>query len=169
MAQPLDLGQLELRGDPIPVAEQVALDDPSWGSGAFSVSEAAMLAYQTGAADTGSRLVWFDRTGKQIGVLGGPEHYGDLELSPDGTRAAVTVADSAKRTSDLWVYDTARSVRTRFTFDPGNELAPIWSPDGSRLVFSGKAGALGGVGGLRQKASTGGGNEEELIWRPMAC
>jgi len=29
-----------------------------------------MLVYQTGATDTRSRLVWFDRTGKQIGMIG---------------------------------------------------------------------------------------------------
>jgi hypothetical protein len=36
----------------------------------FSVSEDGVLAYQTGAGETGSQLTWFDRTGKPIGSLG---------------------------------------------------------------------------------------------------
>ena len=31
--------------------------------------------------------------------------------------------------------ELARGVASRFTFDPGNDIYPVWSPDGSRIVF----------------------------------
>ena len=118
-----------------------------------------MLAYQTGTAAAGSQLVWFDRTGKQIGVLGDSAAYGDLELSPDGKRASVSIQAQAG-TRDIWLYDVARGLPTRFTFGPGAALASIWSPDGSRIVFnSNRKGHLD----LYQKASSGAGTEEVLL------
>jgi len=36
----------------------------------------------------------------------------------------------------LWIYDIDRDLRSRFTFDPGNNVAGVWSPDGDRIVFS---------------------------------
>ena len=80
-----------------------------------------MLAYQTGPAAAGSQLVWFDRTGKQIGVLGDPAVYSDLELSPDGKRASVSIPAQAG-TRDIWLYDVARGLPTRFTFDPATSI-----------------------------------------------
>ena len=84
-----------------------------------------MLAYQTGTGAT-ANLVWFDRTGKQIGVLGDAASYDDIDLSPDGKRASVSISDGKQR--DIWLYDVARGLRTRFTFDPANEFGSIWSP-----------------------------------------
>jgi Tol biopolymer transport system component len=107
-----------------------------------------------------SQLVWFDRSGKQISVLGDRASYGDLELAPDGKRAVVSLFDLAGRGRDIWLFDIARGLRTRFTFDPGDELASIWSPDGSRVVFSARR---KGYLDLYQKASSGSGAEEEVL------
>jgi Tol biopolymer transport system component len=38
--------------------------------------------------------------------------------------------------SDLWLYDRARGSESRFTFDPSNDLAPVFSPDGEYVLFS---------------------------------
>jgi hypothetical protein len=57
-------------------------------------------------------------------------------LSPDGNRATVSVYDRAAHNNDLWIYDLARNLRTRFTFGSGNENAGIWSPDGNSIVFN---------------------------------
>ena len=133
MAQRLDLDRLVLTGEPRPVAEQVELNGPA--SATFTVSDAGLLAYQP-AAGRGSQLVWLDRDGRQLGTVGDAAQYGDLELSPDGRQAAVSVLDTATNTRDLWVFDVARGVRTRFTFDPGDEVLPIWSADGTRMFFT---------------------------------
>ena len=60
---------------------------------------------------------WFDRTGKQIGVLGDSRAYADLELSPDQKRASVSTSSQAG--ADIWLYDVTRGLPTRFTFGPG--------------------------------------------------
>jgi serine/threonine protein kinase len=133
MAQPLDVARLALTGEPRPIAEQVELNGPA--SAAFSVSDVSALAYQP-AASQGSQLVWFDRDGRQVGTVGDAAQYGDLELSPDGRQAAVSVLDPAINARDLWVFDVARGVRTRFTFDRADEQSPIWSTDGVRIFFS---------------------------------
>ncbi len=105
--------------------------------GLFSASENGVLAYQTGTAAAGSQLVWFDRTGKKIGVLGDSALYTDLELSPDGKRASVSLPGTGGP-RDIWLYDLARGLPTRFTFGQ-DALTSIWSPDGSRIVFNSTA------------------------------
>lgn len=37
---------------------------------------------------------------------------------------------------DVWVYEFARGVETRLTFDPAPEFSPQWSPDGSRITYA---------------------------------
>lgn len=78
-----------------------------------------------------------------------------------GRRSAeVSLPDPAQRTRDIWLFDVSRGLRTRFTFDPADELASVWSPDGSRIVFnSRRKGHLD----LYQKASSGAGSEDVLL------
>ena len=156
MAQPFDVKRLETTGDAFPIAEQVQAGGGG-AKGAFSVSEEGILAYQTGAAESGSQLTWFDRSGKQTGMLGDLANYASLHLSPDGKRAAVSIAG---RNGDIWIYEVARGLRTRLTFDPEAQHDVIWAPDGNRLVFnSTRKGRLD----LYQKAADGSGSEELLV------
>ena len=83
-----------------------------------------------------SQLTWFDRAGKQLGRLGPIADHGNLELSPDGTRVAVAVTDRARRTRDIWMYQTASGARQQFTSDPADENWLIFSPDGRRVVLN---------------------------------
>ena len=107
-------------------------------TGAFSVSDTGVLVYQS-TASAGSQLVWFDRAGKPVGVLGDPADYADVFLSPDGLHASASVA-APGGTRDIWTFDVARNLRTRFTFDPGNEYEGIWTPDNSRIAFNSSRG-----------------------------
>ena len=136
LMQPFDPVSLELRDQAVRVAEDVLIGGPTGAAGAVTVSENGRLAYQTGSPSL-SRLTWFDRAGKQLGVLGEPGLEGDLALSPDGSRVAVTAENFTSDVADLWVYDVARAVRTRLTFDTTKwNLGPVWSPDGQRIAFS---------------------------------
>lgn len=145
VAQAFDLSQFELRGDARTIAERVQ-------PGAFTVSETGVLAYQAASEDILAELEWFDRSGKQLGVLGEPADYADLALSPDGARAAVSIRDPARRSRDIWLYDVTRRLRTRFTFDPSDDVVSMWSPDGGRIVFNS---ARSGRADLYQKPSSG--------------
>jgi serine/threonine protein kinase len=150
MAQAFDVASLALTGAPFPVAEQV---------GHFSVSETGVLVYKS--SDAGKKqLVWFDRTGKQLGATGPPGEYLFPALSPDEKRVAIDRNDGQTGTYDIWLLDLARGIPSRFTLDPTNDVYPVWSPDGSRIVFgSSRDGALG----LYQKSLSGAGSEEAIL------
>jgi Tol biopolymer transport system component len=160
MAQPMDSKRLELLGDAFPVAEQVQFD-LAYSLGAFSVSENGVLAYHAGGAlQNFSKFLWIDRSGKELGALGDAAQYFDPRISPDGQRVAVDLFDSASRNLDIWMYEVARGLRTRFTFDAAFDRYPVWSPDGSRIAFqSNRQGQFA----LYVKPSSGAGAEELLL------
>jgi serine/threonine protein kinase/Tol biopolymer transport system component len=159
MAQPFDARRLTLTGEAFPIAEKIQTTNTNPPYAVFSASENGVLAYQTGAVGAGSQLTWFDRTGRRIGVLGDLQPYFDLELSPDQKRASVS-STSSQLGADIWLYDVARGLPTRFTFGPGNAAGSIWSPDGNRIVFGS---TRKGHYDLYQKASSGAGAEEVLL------
>ncbi len=160
MARPFDAARLTFTGEAFPVAEKVLMPALGTAIGVFSASQNGILAYQTARGEMKSRLQWFTRDGKPDGTLGEPADFGQALLSPDGKQAAVTIRDQATGTHDLWIFDIARGVRTRFTFDPGEDDAPLWSPDGSALIF---ASNRKGHYDLYRKALDGSSEEEALF------
>jgi Tol biopolymer transport system component len=156
MAQPFDTGKLELTGEPFLLAEQVGLQ-PNVNGSPFTTSENAALVYERGdIAD--SQLAWHDREGKQISTVGPPGNYYSIWLSPDENRAAVE--EERKGSQNIWLIDIARNTPTRFTFGPAWDFCPVWSPDGSRIVFtSGRTGPAD----LYVKPASGSSNEESLL------
>ena len=157
VAQPFDLKARKIKGEPAPLAEQIGTD--SVGLARFSVSRGGVLAYRTG--ESGSRLLWLDRAGKELGVEGDPGELSNPALSPAGDRLAFGLMDPRAGTADIWIRDLARKVTSRFTFGAGDELAPLWSPDGSRVVFSADRGD--GSPDLFDKAASGSGAERALL------
>jgi Tol biopolymer transport system component len=160
VAQPFDAVRLKLGGEAVPVAERVQQSLIGAPSAAFSVSD-RVLAYRTGVGVRGfpMQLNWFDRTGKVIGTVGDRADYSDLELSPDGTRAAVSEQDPGTG-RDIWIFDLARGIPTRFTSDPADEFSSVWSPDGNQIIFSSRR---KGHFDLYQKASSGAGATEDVL------
>jgi len=158
VAQRLDLGRKELIGDPMTLADRVVFKGTA---GAFSVSNAGLVAYRSGG--TGQRqLVWFDRSGKMLGTMGALD-ANDLSapsLSPDGHRAAVQRTVEGNR--DIWLVDATRT--TRFTFDAGVDQRPVWSRDGSRILFDSNR---KGPSDLYMKPSNGAVSEELLLNSPQ--
>jgi len=159
LAQPFDLRGMETTGDGFPIAERVQYI-PVLGRGIFSVSENGVLAYQTGSATDNLQLTWFDRSGKRLSVLDDLAPNASPKLSPDGKRLAVVIIDPQTGRPDIWLYELARGTKTRFTFDPAGERDPIWSPDGTRIVFTSNR---RGHFDLYQKAASGAGSEELLL------
>jgi serine/threonine protein kinase len=158
-AQKFDPDRLTLSGEPVAVAHDVEYV-PTWGDAGFSVSENGVLTHQSGGR-LDRQLIWYDRSGKQLSVLGEPAEYRDNpRLSPDGRRVAVMRIDPEVRSGDIWLYDVARGTGSRLTFDPSVEEHPVWSPDGSRLLYSSNR---AGVGDIYQKSATGAGPEEAIF------
>ncbi len=131
-AQPFDDRKAQLHGEPHLLAEGVHHHlGPS--NAAFSVSQAGVLVYET--ATPTSRLIWLDRQGREVGQLGQPSVVQGFRISPEGGRVAIDIAERRTGTSDIWLFELSRGVSTRLHFDSVDEILPMWSPDGSKLIY----------------------------------
>jgi Tol biopolymer transport system component len=132
-AQPFDPGSLAFKAEPFSLADEVNYLQfinllP------ISASDNGLLAYQS--IDTPKQqLVWLDREGNQIGVLGGPGEFGQPRISPDGQRVAVSRLSTNKETADMWVLDVTGSRSMQLTSDASHEGSPVWSPDGREVTY----------------------------------
>jgi WD40 repeat protein len=152
MAQGFDPSRAELEGDPAVVAQGVT---------DFTASSNGVLAYSQGHVIP-MQLTWFNRQGKVLGTVGEPGIIPLPALSPDGATVAVPRLNETGGI-DLWLYNLARGTRSRFTFDKKENYCPVWSPDGSRIVF---ASTQDGSAAIYQKTVNGMGGEERLEISP---
>jgi Tol biopolymer transport system component len=101
-----------------------------------------MLVYRE-APSSVSQLTWVGRDGSTLGTLAASGRFAGLSLSRDQRRVAVTVSETDGG-STIWIGDVNRSVLSRFTFGPGRDQFPVWSPDNLRIVYvTQKAGVTG--------------------------
>jgi Tol biopolymer transport system component len=114
-----------------------------------------------------SILTFLDRYGKHTGQIGERALYEATILSPDGKRIATIKDDLENESADLWVFDVATGATTRFTTSVRTEFVetPVWSPDGSRLVY---VAMRKGQEGVYARAANGQGAEELLYKNPGA-
>ncbi len=135
LAQRFDLKRFALTGEPTAVLTDIQYQ-PQVRRAVFAVSDNDLLLVQTGGGVALSQPLWFDRKGNEAGAVGKPDVYGNVFLAPNGRSVAVDKTDMASLNTDVWTYELQRESAKRLTFDPGFDVAPIWSPDASRLVFS---------------------------------
>ena len=156
VARPVDLSRGTV-SEPISVAEPAG-SDSAVRRGAFSVSATGVLAYRSRSAAR-RQLVWLDRKGFQIGTVGGADDAAPTNptLAPNGRRIALS--RTVRGNPDIWIVENDR-VLSRLTFDPSNDSAAVWSPDGERLAFSS---TRNGVFDIFEKASSGSGDERGLL------
>jgi Tol biopolymer transport system component len=168
-AQAVDAATLAPEGEPVRVADEVLVDEGN-GRGHFSASHNGVLAFFFSAdsaagaggglqSDTGMfQLTWVDRTAQPIGTVGTPRPIRGVEVSPDASRVAVHHHEAAG--GNIWVVEP-RGTETRLTFNASeHNSAPIWSPDGSHIVF---AALRNGKWGLYRKVSTPSDTDELLF------
>jgi eukaryotic-like serine/threonine-protein kinase len=155
-----DSRRLAVSGEPVPVIDQVM--HTAIGSANFSVSRNGTLVYVAGgsalAQNVSSRsLVWVDRRGIETPVGAPTRPYGVARLSPDGTRVAVDIRGPG---SDIWVWDLVRNTLTPLNLDAAVDLAPVWTQDGRKIIWSSSRG--GGNPNVYLQSADGTGPVERL-------
>ena len=134
MAQAFDEKKLQIRGQAFPVGPDRFLYDQLLWRGVFSCSANGILAYQGAHNGADSRLIMFDRAGKElktVGTRGGSQRPQD----PDGQRLAVVALDSSVANYKLWIYDLFREksdtpylwIQPRYFSDLGTAMGTPWS------------------------------------------
>jgi Tol biopolymer transport system component len=158
VAYSFDTGRATVAGEPIPVAQAVGSDDGAFHS-AFSVSALGVLAHRAGAGAR-RQLVWVDRTSKVSGAVGPLDEnaLSNPGLAPDGQRVAVN--RTVQGNNDVWLIEVGRGVASRFTFNVALDSAPLWSPDGSQVVFRS---TRNGAYDLFEKSASGTADEQPLL------
>jgi len=140
-ARPFDAKSLELSGDEQEVVDDVMVIEGA-ARGVFSATD-DVLVFQQGEEHTLGELVWLDRSGATVGRVGDVASYFSLAVSPDGLKVAVPVSNMVIGTNDIWICDVQRDLRSRVTFDDGEDLSPVWSSDGRQVYFvSNRSGEL---------------------------
>ena len=134
VAAPVDLAAGKLTAAPQVIASKTARS-PSTYYGSFSVSQGSTVAYSADSATNQSQLTWFDENGKEIGRVGPVGVMANPAISPDGTRVALDSNDLKANNVDVWVFELAHGGGSRFTFNPAEEVTPVWSRDGTTIAY----------------------------------
>lgn len=134
-AQRFDWKRAALSGEATAILPDIQ-NVPQISRSVFAVSQGGLLVAQTGNQVALSQLMWFDRKGKELGVLGKPDVYDNVSVAPNRASAAVSKTDMGSHNTDIWTYDLQRDSFKRVTFDPAIDIGPVWSPDAAQLVFS---------------------------------
>ena len=140
---------------PITLPEHPRLENE--GGAAYDLSPDGTFVYLPGGpARYAQRVVWVDRDGRTEALPISERDLGSAVLSPDGRQAAVQVNAG---TIGIWLYDFDRKTFTPFVTGPGSSQAPLWTPDGTRLIYRG---TRNGTRDIYIKAADGTGSETRL-------
>jgi len=133
-ANPIDISKGATHGEPQVAADQVGFQ-PATYWGAFSVAENGTIVYNRTVGATLSQLTWYDRSGKELGHVGEVGVLANSSLSPDNSQVAVDIADAKASNVDIWLSDLKHTATSRFTFGRAEDVAAIWSRDGTLIAY----------------------------------
>jgi hypothetical protein len=133
VALPFDVRARRATAAPVTVASATRWFGPV-GAAAFAVSADGRVLVHA-PPPRPRRLLWLDRTGKQIADVGVPRLYNQVQLSRDGTRAAVDIWNKENGGRDLWLIDLATGSPTRVTVEPVDVYLGSWSVDEQSLIY----------------------------------
>jgi len=156
--QAFDVKRLQLNGQPFFVAEHAGRSSAFMS--AVSASDVGTIAY-AGTIPQNGRLTWIDRSGNTLETPVTPDgDYPDFRLSPDEKRLAVSLVNVKAGLVEIWLTDLARNSTSRFASGGLVTGTPIWSPDGTRLVFRTNR---NGLTELYERSAAGGGSERPIL------
>jgi len=130
-----DLDRLETIGQGVPVLEGVAGNAVVTGGAQVALSSDGTIVFLPGATGASMRPVeWITQDGRTSVLRAAKSDWANPRFSPDGQKLAVDISDGTQR--DIWVYEVARDSLTQLSFDPANDIQPVWTPDGRRITFA---------------------------------
>jgi len=135
-AQPFNARALATTGEAVAISDAPGAAGGLYSSGrAVSASSSGTIAY-LGDRLPNTRLVWFDRSGRETGTLAAPEgRYQEITIAPDNKRATI-VRFATQSDADIWIADLERGGATRFSSERALNIEALWSPDSTRILFA---------------------------------
>lgn len=134
ISAPFDSGG-KVTGEPVVVTDHVSYE-PSVNYSAFAAGGDDTVVYSAGAgAIVLSALVWYDRSGKELGRIGAPALIANPSIAPEGDYVAADIAYLKTSNVDIWIEDLSHGTASRFTFEPSEEATAIWSRDGRTIAY----------------------------------
>jgi Tol biopolymer transport system component len=132
MAQPFDPERLELAGSAVIVFSRELSKDGAFSRVNVSLSENGAAVFQS-LTDAAPELVWFDRSGREVGRVA-QSGLSAAELSPNGRFLAATSDEGRNGRPIVRIVDLSRGIASNLT-GGGHESNPTWSPDGTRIAY----------------------------------
>ncbi|MCX5755112.1 MAG: protein kinase, partial [Gemmatimonadetes bacterium] len=163
-AAPFDIKTLTFTQPPTPMMSGVRTSNNAADMAVSANGTAIFVAGTSGGGGMLVEPVWVTRAGamtlmdsawtmEMSQVLNGNA----IALSPDGQRLALTIARTGGG-NDIWIKQLGRTSGTlsKLTFE-GNNLNPVWTPNGQRVLYA------GGTTLLRSRRADGTGAVDTLF------
>ncbi|MBI5265781.1 MAG: serine/threonine-protein kinase [candidate division Zixibacteria bacterium] len=158
VAHPFDEKTLQFSGEPVPLSGNIsALGERAL----FSVSGEGTLIYQRGQSGGAKSIIRMNRRGDSTVAIGPAGRYLDFSLSPDDSKIAYGLQSDQGNTVDIWIRDLKRDVASRLTFGPNINVWPVWSPDGSKVLYT--SNRTSGRFSVWQRNANGTGTDEKVF------
>jgi eukaryotic-like serine/threonine-protein kinase len=127
-----DLRRLALVGRSATILDGIAVGNVATGASAFALSNTGTFIYQTALPEQQVMRVTLDGYAQPVDA-GWSGLFGEMNLSPDGTKLAITVQHDER--DELWVKALGAGTLTRLQYEGTYDYRPFWTRDGRSLLF----------------------------------
>lgn len=105
---------------------------------ALTCSLAQKAAFVGTESTTGATDIYLAclESGEHVKLTDGTMEVGSPSLSPDGTKVLFHGRTDARDDFDIYLYDTNTFKVEQLTSDPGEDMFPAYSPNGTVIAFS---------------------------------
>ncbi len=146
VAQRFDESRLRVTGTPVTIAATQSSSAPDIQTAVISASTTGLLTF--GGDTPTSHLVWYSRKGAPLATITTPTNLRNPAMSPDQRYIA---AEGGGDRGGIWILDVERGASTRLT----DGLLPLWTSNGTELVYTFRPPGGGGASDLWRRPVSG--------------